>query len=157
MYCLDCNYCLESLGDGRECPECGKGFDALNPGTYLLERSVEMDGDYWVKIWKGIGLVVLGGGLLWGSYFLFDRDFDNDWTRVFMYLFASLIGWVLIRRGYFIFDGLAEKMGTKFGREFTELLAIVTAFLLVISMICLVFIVFSVVLFVLFVRWDELG
>ena len=35
IYCLGCSYCLEGLSNHR-CPECGRGFDPLNPATFAI-------------------------------------------------------------------------------------------------------------------------
>ena len=34
MYCKDCHYCLENLGEAVACPECGGGFDKENKFSY---------------------------------------------------------------------------------------------------------------------------
>lgn len=37
--CFGCDYELTGLGEGR-CPECGLGFDALNPSTFASSHSL---------------------------------------------------------------------------------------------------------------------
>ena len=35
MYCRDCHYCLYRLGEVSVCPECGRGFDVGDIGSYF--------------------------------------------------------------------------------------------------------------------------
>lgn len=57
--CLGCDYILDHLTEPR-CPECGRGFDPLDPGTYRAGAQRLWAGAPWVVV----ALVVAAGSIL---------------------------------------------------------------------------------------------
>jgi hypothetical protein len=55
MFCKACRYELRGLSAHR-CPECGRGFNPVDPGTFAATRSVS-----WREI--GLGLASVGAAV----------------------------------------------------------------------------------------------
>ncbi len=60
MYCLDCDYDLRGSVEGGVCPECGRGFDVGDAGSYREDLLLRVGDVYWGILWRGILFGVVG-------------------------------------------------------------------------------------------------
>ena len=60
MHCLDCEYDLRGSVEGGVCPECGRGFDVGDAGSYREGFRLRVGEVYWGILWWGVWLGVIG-------------------------------------------------------------------------------------------------
>lgn len=70
--CLGCGYLLVGLerhGFDFLCPECGRVFDPLDPGTFVSSLTRLRSRCAGLVAGIGVGIAAVPGGLVWGPWF----------------------------------------------------------------------------------------